>query len=117
MSAARPATLGATRTCPHCKATVLASASICPGCQHHLRFNASDARPARVGVPALQIEGTVRVPAEADTCEYCVVLSIGDGQGLQLARQVVNVGALQAQETRSFALSVELLPVRAPGAR
>jgi hypothetical protein len=36
---------------------------------------------------------------------------------LQLARQVVNVGALQAQETRSFALSVELLPVRAPGVR
>src|SRR5580698_5507022 len=79
MSAVRPAALGATRTCPHCKATVLASASICPGCQHHLRFNASDARPAAVGVPALQIEVTVRVPTGAETCEYCVVLSIGDG--------------------------------------
>lgn len=117
MSAVRPAVLGATRTCPHCKATVLLSASICPGCQHHLRFNAADARPAAVGVQALQIEGNVRVPAGADTCEYCVVLSIGDGQGVQLARQVVNVGALTAQETRSFALSVELLPVRSPAAR
>ena len=117
MSAVRPAALGATRTCPHCKATVLASASICPGCQHHLRFNASDARPAPVGIPAVQIEGTVRVPTGADTCEYCVVLSIGDGHGVQLARQVVNVGALQSQDTRSFALSVELLPVRSPAPR
>ena len=39
MSVVRQGTLGATRTCPHCKATVLQSANICPGCQHHLRFN------------------------------------------------------------------------------
>jgi hypothetical protein len=45
------------------------------------------------------------------------VLSIGDGHGVQLARQVVNVGALQSQDTRSFALSVELLPVRSPAPR
>ena len=39
MSAARPGTAGATRTCPHCKATILESASVCPACRGHLRFD------------------------------------------------------------------------------
>ena len=39
MAASRPSTLGASRVCPHCKATVLQSAAKCPSCQHHLRFN------------------------------------------------------------------------------
>ena len=44
-----------------------------------------------------------------------MVLTIGDGQGVQITRQVINVGALQAPEQRSFSLSVELLPARTPG--
>ena len=45
MNAARQGSVGATRICPHCKATVLVSANICPGCQHHLRFNAAVTDP------------------------------------------------------------------------
>ena len=54
MSVARPNAVGATRVCPHCKATVLQSANICPGCQHHLRFNTVNAEPqtkALLGAP------------------------------------------------------------------
>ena len=38
---------GATRTCPHCRATILESAIVCPGCRHHLRFD-KDVSKARV---------------------------------------------------------------------
>jgi len=38
--------VGKTRSCPHCKATILESALICPQCRHHLQFGAaSKARP------------------------------------------------------------------------
>ena len=34
----RVATVGKTRSCPHCRATILESAAVCPACRHHLRF-------------------------------------------------------------------------------
>ena len=58
MSAVRPASPGKTRTCPHCKAVILDSASVCPGCQHHLRFG-SDAGPKVAARTALFIEGKI----------------------------------------------------------
>ena len=33
--------VGAARTCPHCRQTILASAAICPACHKHLRFEAN----------------------------------------------------------------------------
>ena len=39
MSAVRQGSPGATRNCPHCKATILDSASVCPACRGHLRFD------------------------------------------------------------------------------
>ena len=53
--------VGRTRSCPHCKATILESALICPQCRHHLQFGAaskaaSDATPK---FSALNVEGTV----------------------------------------------------------
>jgi hypothetical protein len=113
MSAARPAALGNTRNCPHCKCTVLASASICPACQHHLRFNLPSAPAAPNGYAALQIEGTVRHKQPEEACEFCVVLSIADENGKQISRQVVGVGVLQPEEMRRFNVSVNLLPARA----
>ncbi len=112
MSAARQGPLGATRVCPHCKATVLASASICPGCQHHLRFNvaATEQRPA--GVAAMRVEGTIANPDTADGCEYCVVVSIANQLGEKIARQVVGVGALAPGERHSYSFSVELMPAQ-----
>jgi hypothetical protein len=115
MSAVRPGTLGATRVCPHCKALVLQSASICPGCQHHLRFNAGSAEPETKGISALKVEGTISHPARDEQCEYCVVVSITNERGEKLARQVVGVGALQPGERHKYSFSVELIPARLPG--
>ncbi len=111
MSAARQGSLGATRVCPHCKATVLASASICPGCQHHLRFNAAAAEQQPAGHPAMRIEGTI-AQAGAAACEYCVVVSISNGRGEKISRQVVGVGALAPGERHSYSFSVDVMPAR-----
>ena len=116
MSAVRPTAPGTTRNCPHCKATVLASASICPACQHHLRFNAVGAAAAApAGYAALQVEGTVRHRQLDEPCEFCVVLAIANERGEQITRQVVGVGVLQPAEARRFSVSVNLVPARAPG--
>lgn len=122
MIAARPAAPGATRSCPHCRATVLQSANVCPACQHHLRFNApsaagaSAAAAAASGYAALQIEGTVRHKQPQEPCEFCVVLAIANEQGEQISRQVVGVGVLQPGEARKFSISVNLVPARAAAA-
>ena len=47
MSAPRPGETGATRTCPHCKTTILESAAVCPACRGHLRLDATAPDPAR----------------------------------------------------------------------
>ena len=59
MSSVRPVSPGKTRTCPHCKAVILESASVCPGCQHHLRFG-SDAANQVEPRNALQVEGRIK---------------------------------------------------------
>jgi hypothetical protein len=116
VSAARQSNLGATRVCPHCKATVLQSANICPGCQHHLRFNTVNTEPQAAALSAMRIEGSIRHAARDEQCEYCVVVSITNEQGEKVARQVVGVGALQPGEQHKYSFSVELMPVRGPKA-
>jgi hypothetical protein len=116
MSVVRQGPVGATRICPHCKATVLLSASICPGCQHHLRFNASGSESQPVGYAAMRMQGTIEHRSADESCEYCVVVAISNDQGEKIARQVVGVGALKPGEHHNYSFSVELLPVRAPGA-
>ncbi len=107
-------TLGATRICPHCKATVLASADICPGCQHHLRFATVAARqePKVSSTPAMRIEGSIQHVVRDEPCEYCVVVSITNDRGEKISRNVVGVGALQAGERHKYTFSVELMPQR-----
>ena len=112
MNAVRPMAPGATRSCPHCKSTVLASASVCPACQHHLRFSAPTAAATPTGYAALQIEGSVRHKQVVEPCEFCVVLSIANERGEPLTRQVVGVGVLQPAEARQFSVSVNLVPAR-----
>jgi hypothetical protein len=112
MTVVRPTVPGATRSCPHCKSTVLASASICPACQHHLRYSAPNLGAAPTGYAALQVEGTVRHKQPDEACEFCVVLSIANERGEQLSRQVVGVGVMQPSEARQFSVSVNLLPAR-----
>ena len=113
MSAARPAAVGRTRSCPHCKATILESASVCPKCQHHLRFD-SEAQKGVAARSAFKVEGRVQHPPNEDPWEYTVVISVKNEKGEEVARNVVNVGALQGTESRTFALSVDVTPARAP---
>jgi len=105
----RTATAGKTRTCPHCRATILESAAICPACRHHLRFDArSQVGQAEPGEVALRIEGSFAAPAAATAAEYSVVVSIRDERGEEVARHVIGVGALSPGEQRSVSLAVEL---------
>jgi hypothetical protein len=108
MSTARPASPGKSRTCPHCRSTILESAKICPACRGHLRFGESSAGPAVAGFSALQVEGTIRHPAGVGPWEYSVVITIRNQRGEEVTRQVVGIGAFQAHESRSFELSVEV---------
>jgi hypothetical protein len=114
--ASRPVTPGKTRTCPHCKATILESLSICPGCMHHLRFDQEAAKRQVAATSALRVEGIIRHPPLEDPLEYFVVISIRNDRGEEVTRQVVSVGALQATEKRTFTLSVDTMPPQAPGA-
>jgi hypothetical protein len=115
MSNGRVATPGRTRTCPHCKATILESSSVCPACQHHLRFDpkAIVERRQQATYSPLRVEGSFKHPAEGSSAwEYSVVVSIRNDRGEELARRVVGVGALQPNESRTVTLSVDVF---APG--
>jgi hypothetical protein len=115
MSLIRSGSPGATRVCPHCKATVLESAAVCPGCRHHLRFGGTaHALEPGEGYCALSVDGTIAHTQASEPCEYCVVLDVRDDRGQQLTRQVVGVGVLQSGEQRRLNVSVEMMPVRAP---
>jgi len=110
MSTPRAGQPGATRLCPHCKATVLESASICPGCRHHLRFSGGK-QLAEESYTALSVDGTIVHQQAVEPCEYCIVLDISNERGEQVMRQVVGVGALQVGEQRRLNLSVQMLPL------
>jgi hypothetical protein len=112
--ASRPVAPGKTRTCPHCKATILESLSICPGCLHHLRFDSEAAKRQVAATSALRVEGLIRHPPLEEPWEYFVTIAVRNDRGEEVARQVVNVGALQGSEKRTFTLSVEMLPPQPP---
>lgn len=106
---------GQARTCPLCKATILESASICPACRHHLRFESGSAAQREwESFCPLRVEGTIHHPIHGQAWEYSVLLVIQDDEGEEIARQVVGVGALKPAERRTFSLAVEVLrPVAA----
>lgn len=100
---------GKTRVCPHCKSVILDSANICPACQHHLRFGQNVQKHAARKYSAFHVEGSFRPGMEATACEYSVVISVRNDQGKEIKRHVVDVGAMQPNEGRTFDLSVEVL--------
>jgi hypothetical protein len=108
---------GKTRVCPHCKATILESARVCPGCHHHLRFdpNSSAETRAKSTFSALKVEGAFSNPKGAESWEYSVVVSVRNDRGEEVARKVVGVGALGPSESRSVTLSVDVF--RPPGTK
>ena len=89
---------------------------ICPACKHYLRYD-SDARPAKPDQMPLQVEGTIRHPADGEPWEYSVVVVIRDGRGNEVARKVVGVGAMHPGDERSFSLSVEIFEAKGAKAR
>jgi hypothetical protein len=107
-AAVRPGTAGATRTCPHCKATILESASVCPACRGHLRYDEAAVQREKTKISPLHIEGTLVPPAGDTAYEYSMVLSIRNERGEEIARQVIGVGAMYPDEQRIFTLQVEM---------
>jgi len=119
VSPPHPGTAGATRTCPHCRETILESAGVCPACRHKLRFiepTSATAAAAATSVP-LRVEGSFRNPVDNGAWEYSMVLTIRDERGKEIARKLVGVGAMQPDEQRTFTLSVEMNPAVAGGKR
>ncbi len=109
MSTVRRTPAGATRTCPHCRAVILQSTSVCPSCRKHLRFTPGGG----VGTDApafspLRVEGAIRHPDSGDAWEYAVVVSITNDRGEEVTRQIVGVGAIPPGEQRKFTFSVEV---------
>lgn len=112
MSTVRQSAPGATRKCPHCRTTILESASVCPACKHHLRFDPSASSRQVPTFSPLRVEGTITHPPVGEPWEYSVLVSIRNDRGEEIARQVVGVGALNPSEQRTFTLAVEVV---APG--
>jgi uncharacterized protein YbaR (Trm112 family) len=108
MSNARPGTAGATRVCPHCKTTILESASVCPACRGHLRYDEAALQREKTRISPLTVEGTLTPPAGDTAFEYSMVLSIRNERGEETTRQVIGVGALYPDELRTFTLQVEM---------
>lgn len=111
MTAPRQGAPGATRTCPHCRETILESAAVCPACRHHLRYEprSGDVATTPGAVTPLRVEGSVRNP-DSGAWEYSMVLTIRNERGEEIARRLVGVGAIQGDEQRTFTLSVEMTP-------
>jgi hypothetical protein len=105
----RRAAVGKTRSCPHCRATILESASVCPACRHHLRFESRrGSEPAPASQVALRVSGQFARAAASGPGEYHVVVVIRDAGGAELARKVIGVGGLAPGEERKVDLTVEI---------
>jgi hypothetical protein len=114
MSLVRQGPPGTTRICPHCKASILDSAAVCPVCKHHLRFDPAQAERALPSFSPLRVEGTIRHPPSGEAWEYSVMLSIRNDRGEELSRQVIGLGALRAAEQRTFTVAVEVFAPAEP---
>jgi hypothetical protein len=108
MTPVRAGEAGATRTCPHCRQTILESASICPACHHHLRFVPGEVERVPSTLSPLRVEGTIRHPREGEPWEYSIVISVRNEKGVEVARNVTGVGVMRANDERTFSLAVEL---------
>ena len=116
MNTGRVVVTGKTRTCPHCKATILESSSVCPACQHHLRFDSKAIVERRLqpAFSALRVEGGFSIPPAVSrgSTRWCV--SIRNDRGEEVARKVVGVGALAPNEGRQVMVSVDVFTATGP---
>ncbi|MEJ0098326.1 MAG: hypothetical protein WDO12_00680 [Pseudomonadota bacterium] len=56
---------------------------------------------------AWQIEGTLDAERMDSATEYSILVVVRNERNEEVARQVINVGALQGAERRMFSLSIE----------
>jgi len=108
MSPVRQGAPGTTRVCPHCRQTILESASICPACRHHLRFGPGAKEGAHASISALRVEGRIEHPDVGEPWEYSVLLSIRNGSGVEITRHIAGVGVMHPSDRRSFTIAVEV---------
>ena len=113
MSRLRPGSPGATRQCPHCRETVLESATVCPACRHYLRFGTGTDAAQAPALPPFRIEGSIRHPPEGEPWEYTIVVSVSNDRGEEIAHKLIGVGAMNPNERRTFTLSVEVMSPKA----
>ena len=106
---------GESRTCPHCKATILKSAASCPLCRHNLRFIAVGSAPmSQPNRCAFLVEGALKNSTDTEALEYFVLMEVRDENGKLLSRQSLGVGAIRRAEKRVFSVRVELAPATVP---
>ena len=108
MSSLRRTPAGATRTCPHCRAVILQSTSVCPSCKKHVRFGGVGGDTVVSTLTPLRVEGAIRHPDVGEAWEYAVMITITNDRGEETARQIVGVGAIPPGEQRKFSFSVEV---------
>ena len=87
---------------------ILQSATSCPACKKHLKFEPGAASTPAPSFSALALEGLVKHPQVGEAWEYSVLVSIKNEKGEEVKRQVIGVGALQPGEQRSFSFAVEV---------
>lgn len=109
MKAVRALAAGESRSCPHCKATILRSSVSCPLCRHVLKFGSTAGSETVAPAPCpLSVEGTINHSGEGEPLEYFISMEVRDGTGKLISRQSFGVGALHKAEKRTFTLRVEM---------
>lgn len=73
-----------------------------------MRFGPTAQRAVERSFSPLRVEGTVKHAAAETAWEYSVVVSIRNQEGQEIKRHVIDVGAMQPEEQRTFNLSVEV---------
>jgi len=66
-----------------------------------------DKAGAPIMKPTWLLEGSFKAERPSEAMEYSMVISIRNERNEEIARQVVNVGAVQGMEKRTFTLSIE----------
>ena len=109
MKAGRISAAGDSRSCPHCKATILKSSVSCPLCRHVLRFGSAAADEAcNASECLLSVDGTIKHPGVGEALEYFILMEVRDETGKLVSRQSLGVGAIDKTQKRVFSLRVEM---------
>ena len=117
MKAGRLSAAGESRSCPHCKATILKSSVSCPLCRHVLKFGSAAAEASANPTECpLSVEGTINHPGSGEALEYFILMEVRDESGKLVSRQSLGVGAIDKAQKRVFTLRVEMSSTGMPPA-